>query len=124
MVLYPAFVLDQMSYPPRSPQPGFVAQNLRSALQALLDAAQIVRMQTRSATGPPRLLQGPQSALLKLLRPATHRLAMRTHLPRYFGLSNSRLQQPRRLQSPLLQCLKVSLHSCQISHAGTVAQNH
>src|SRR5712691_403361 len=63
------------------------------------------------------------ASCLQLLGPATDRLPMCPDLSRHFGLMDSLFQQPRRPQTPLLQCLKVSPHSCRVSHGRTVAQD-
>ena len=101
MIDHTTFLLDQVRHPPRSPKTGFVAQRLRSPLQALLDSSQVFRTQTRAPSRVSRLFQGPQSTVLELRRPTTDRLPVRSHLPRHFRLMNSFAQQLRGPQTPL-----------------------
>src|SRR5713226_3378843 len=122
MVAHPAFLLDQVHHPPRRPQAGFIAQSLWPAFQSALDLRQVPWTQSRLAAGASGFPQPGQSRRLQLLRPATYRLPMRPEPPRNLGLMNSFSQQPRRPQAPLLQCRKVSPHSCWVSHEPTLSQ--
>ena len=123
MVADSAFLFDQVGHPPRGPQTGFVAQSLGPTLQPALDVPQIFRTQTRSASRPSRLLEGPLSAPLELLRPAVHGLPMHSHPAGYFRLRNSLLQQPSPEEASLLQRLKISSNSCWVSHRPTLAED-
>src|SRR5260370_792512 len=122
MIANSAFLLDQVRHSPRRPQTGFVPQSFRPALQPALDFLQLFDTQPRFASGPPRFAQTGDPGGLQLLSPAAHRLSMGSDLPRYFGLMDSLLQQPRRPQAPLLQRLKISPYSRSISHLRTIPQ--
>ena len=121
MVFHPTFLLDQMGHAPRGPQAGLVAQRLGPSLQPLLDVPQIFRTQARSPPHMSGFLQRPHAAVLQVCRPTADRLAMRAHLAGHFGLMHSLAQQFCRLQSPLLQLLKISPYSRRISHERRVA---
>ena len=127
MVLHPAFVLDQVGYPPRRPQAGFIAQRLRPAFQSPFDAPQCFRTETGLAQSSSRLLQRTPSTLL--LAPVavptdltTADAPMHPHTPGHLRLTVSLLQQPRRFHPPPFQCLKISANSRWIAHTGTVLQ--
>jgi hypothetical protein len=57
VITHPAFLLDQMGYPVRRPQTGFIPQRLRPAFESLLDLADLLRTQSRFAAGTASLLQ-------------------------------------------------------------------
>jgi len=116
MVADSTFLLNQVGHPPRRPQTGFVTQCFGPVLQPALDLLQVFGTQARFASSAPRFPQTGQPSGLQLLGPATDRLPMGPDLSRHFGLMDSLFQQPRRPQAPLLQCLKVSPHSCRVSH--------
>lgn len=85
MITHPAFLLDQMGYPVRRPQTGFIPQRLRPAFESVLDLADLLRTQSRFAPGPASLLQPGTSFGLQLGCPLTHRLPMGTHPARPGG---------------------------------------
>ena len=79
MITHPACLLDQMDYPVRGPQVGFIPQRLRPAFESALDLVDLRRTQSRLASGTASLLQ-PRTPLGKQLgRPLTHRLPVRAH---------------------------------------------
>ena len=45
MIPHPAFLLDQMDYPVRGPQAGFIPQRLRPAFESVLDLVNLLRTQ-------------------------------------------------------------------------------
>jgi hypothetical protein len=51
------FLLDQTGNTVGGPQTGLIAQSLRTALESLLDLAEILRAQAWLAASPARLLQ-------------------------------------------------------------------
>jgi len=66
------------------PQTGLVAQSSRTALESLLDLAEILRAQAWFAARTARLLQSGATFLTQLDRPLAHRLAVRSHPPGHF----------------------------------------
>jgi hypothetical protein len=101
MVENSALALDQVCYPRRGPQTTRVPQRFRSTLQPAFDPPQLFWTQLRFAAGPTRPSQGPQSALLQLLRPAAHRLPMRSYSAGDFGRVHALPQQFGRLPATL-----------------------
>jgi len=63
MVGNPTFSLDQMGDTVAGPQSGLVAQSFRTALESLLDLAEILGAQAWLATRPARLLQSGAALL-------------------------------------------------------------
>ena len=114
MITHPACLLDQMDYPVRRPQAGFIPQRLRPAFESILDLVDLRRTQSRLASGAAGLLQ-PSTPLGKQLgRPLTHRLPVRAHsaqLPTGSGLLQ--VDSPRAggaapvLRSPCLPLLEI-----------------
>jgi hypothetical protein len=77
VITHPAFLLDQMGDPVRRPQTGFIPQRLRPAFESVLDLADLLRTQSRFASGAASLLQPRTPIGLQLGRPLTHRLPVR-----------------------------------------------
>ena len=63
MIDNPTFLLDQMSNTVGGPQTGLVAQSFRTAFEALLDLAEILRAQAWLAASTARLLQSGAALL-------------------------------------------------------------
>jgi len=57
MITHPASLLDQMDHPVRGPQAGFIPQRLRPAFKSALDLVELLRTQSRLASGAAGLLQ-------------------------------------------------------------------
>src|SRR6202040_1439173 len=123
VITHPAFLLDHMDYPVRSPQAGFIPQRLRPAFEAVLDLADLLRTQSRFAAGAASLLQPGTPFGFQLGCPLTHRLPMRTHPARHFRLAQPFRKQTRRPHAPSLQCREVSAYPCWKSHSSNLTQN-
>src|ERR1700674_459123 len=123
VITHPAFLLDQMDYPVRRPQTGFIPQRLRPAFESVLDLADLLRTQSRFASGAASLLQPGTSFGLQLGRPLTHRLPVRAHPARYFRLAQAFRQQTRRPHATPLQCCEVSAYPGWKSHSSSLTQN-
>jgi hypothetical protein len=108
VIIHPAFLLDQMGYPVRRPQTGFIPQRLRPAFESLLELADLLRTQARFAPGAASLLQPGTPFGFQLGCPLTHRLPMRTHPARHFRLAQPLREQTRRPHATSLQCGEVS----------------
>src|SRR6202030_2372679 len=74
VITHSAFLFDQMGYPVRRPQTGFIPQRLRLAFESLLDLADLLRTQARFASGAASLLQPGTPFGFQLGCPLTHRL--------------------------------------------------
>ena len=123
MINHPAFLLDQMDYPVRRPQAGFIPQRLRPAFESTLDLVDLRRTQSRLASGTACFLQ-PRPPLGKQLgRPLTHRLPVRAHPACYFRLAQAFRKQTPRAHAAPLQCLEVPAYPCWKSHAPSLTQN-
>ena len=57
VVAHPALVLDQLAHPARGPQPAGISERLGTALERLLDLAQLARAEFGLAPGPAGLLK-------------------------------------------------------------------
>ncbi len=123
MITHPTFLLDQMDYPVRSPQAGFIPQRLRPASESALELVDLLRTQSRLAPGSTRLLQPSASVDAQLRRPLAHRLPMGAHPARHFRLTQSLREQIRCTQAPPLQCFEVPAYPCWKSHAQSLTQN-
>jgi len=117
VIAHPALVFDQLAHPARGPQPSGVAERLGSALERLLDLAQLAGAQFGLTPGPASLLQTRPTGLGQLPRPANHRLPMDAQAPRHFTLAHALLEQLRRCHPPPFQSLKVPPHPCCITHS-------
>jgi hypothetical protein len=123
MVGNPTFLLNQMGDTVGGPQTGFIAKNLRTAFESLLDLAEILHAQPWFAASTARLLQPGTAVLAQLGRPLTYRLPVRSHSSGHFRLAVPLLQQPRGLHPPPLQGREISTNSRRISHAHSLAGN-
>jgi hypothetical protein len=101
-ILHTTFTLDQIRYPPSRPEAGAIPQGFGTLFQPLHDALAIDGRELRRPAGTRCTLQGLASALVQLPRPAIHRLPMDSDAARDFGFGYAALEQPRRLQTPLL----------------------
>jgi len=75
VIAHPALVFDQLAHSGRGPQPAGVAERLGSALERLLDLAQLAGAQFGLTPGPARLLQTRPPGLSQLPRPAKSPIA-------------------------------------------------
>src|ERR1700722_6652288 len=116
VIAHPALVLDQLAPPARGPQPAGVAERLGSALERLLDLAQLASAQLGLTPGPARLLQTRPTGLSQLPRPANHRLPMDAQPPCHLTLAHAPLEQLRRCHPAPFQSRKVPPHTCCIAH--------
>src|SRR6202040_1976760 len=123
VITHPAFLLDQMGDPVRRPQTGFIPQHLRPAFEALLDLVDLLRTQSRFASGAASLLQPGPPFGLQLGGPLTHRLPMRAHPARHFRLTQPLREQTRGPHATSLQCGEVSAYPCWKSHSSNLTQN-
>ena len=89
MITHSAFLLDQMGYPVRGPQAGFIPQRLRPTFESALDLVDLLHTQSRLASGTPSLFQPGTPFGLQLGRPLTHRLPVRAHSARNFRLAQA-----------------------------------
>lgn len=123
MITHPASLLDQMDHPVRGPQAGFIPQRLRPAFKSALDLVELLRTQSRLASGAAGLLQPSTPIGLQLGRPLTHRLPVRAHPACYFRLAQAFRKQTPRAHAAPLQCLEVPAYPCWKSHAPSLTQN-
>jgi hypothetical protein len=123
MITHPACLLDQMDYPVRRPQAGFIPQRLRPAFESILDLVDLRRTQSRLASGAAGLLQSSTPLGKQLGRPLTHRLPVRAHPACYFRLAQTLRKQTRRPHTAPLQCCEVSAYPCWKSHVSSLTQN-
>jgi hypothetical protein len=121
VIVHPALVFDQLAHPARGPQPAGVAERLGSALERLLDLAQLAGAQFGLTPGPARLLQTRPTGLGQLPSPANHRLPMDAQPSRYLTLAHALLEQLRRCHPPPFQSRKVPPHTCCIGHVSRLA---
>ena len=121
VIAHSALVLDQLAHPGRGPQPAGVAERRGSALERLLDLAQLVRAQFGLTPGPAGLLQTRPPGLGELPRPANHRLPMDAQAPRHLTLAHALLEQLRGCHPPPFQSLKVPPHTCCITHSNQLS---
>ena len=123
VITHPAFLLDQMGDPVRRPQTGFIPQRWRPAFESVLDLADLLRTQSRFASGAASLLQPRTPIGLQLGRPLTHRLPVRAHPARYFRLAQAFREQTPRAHAAPLQCFEVPAYPCWKSHTSSLTQN-
>jgi hypothetical protein len=123
MITHSAFLLDQMDYPVRGPQAGFIPQRLRPAFESALELVDLLHTQSWLASSSASLLQPGTPFGLQLGRPLTHRLPMRAHLARYFRLTQPLRKQTRRPHTAPLQRFEVPAYPCWKSHASSLTQN-
>ena len=116
VIAHSALVFDQLAYPARGPQPAGVSERRGSALERVLDRAQLAGAQFRLTSGPARLLQTRPPGLSQLPRPANHRLPMDAQPPCHLTLAHAPLEQLRRCHPAPFQSRKVPPHTCCIAH--------
>src|ERR1700687_190889 len=110
-------VLDQLAHPGRGPQTDGIAERLGSALERLLDLAQLAGAPFGLTPGPASLLQTRPIGLGELPRPANHRVPMDAQAPRHLTLAHALLEQLRGCHPPPLQCRNVPPNTCRITHS-------
>ena len=82
-----ALDLDQLGYATGRPKTVVETESFGTTLEAPFDASQGLRIEQRWSAHVLRPLQGSPTALFKLLRPTTDRLAMHADLPCDFRLA-------------------------------------